>query len=243
MPYVAAPSTAGTGAEATIVSVLTNAITHVKKSIRHPSYLARGVVLDPELTVTCPREVTAHSGLDAFVQAVESYASIHASPLSRALSVKACRLIGGALVSACEDGSDRSARTDMAYGSYMAGVALANARLGLVHGLAHSLGLRCRMPHGLICGVLAPYALRFNLETDPTCYDGLSEALGDDVMGVTARFCRQLDIPKGLASYGLDRARFEGIVREGLNSGSMKANPRPVTREDILTLLEALISH
>jgi len=242
VPFVAVPTTSGTGSEATSNSVLTDPSKGVKKSIRHPSFIARGIVLDPELTVSCPPQVTAHSGLDAFVQAIESYASIHASALSQVLSRAGCRLIAGSLLAAWRNGADPQARTDMAYGSYMAGVALANARLGAVHGLAHPLGLRLGIPHGLVCAILLPHALRFNFVTARERYDGLREALGADVPDVAERLCRELEVPPGLASFGFDRGQFDAIVEEGLASGSMKANPRPMTRNDILALLDELAS-
>jgi len=242
IPFVAIPTTSGTGSEATPNSVLTDPGKGVKKSIRHPSFLAVGVVLDPQLTASCPPGVTASSGLDAFVQAVESFASLDASPLSKALSVEACRLIARSLIDAYRDGADRQARTDMAYGSYMAGVALANARLGAVHGLAHPLGVRLGVPHGLMCGILLPYALRFNYETVRERYSGLERALGSDVLEVTEEFRRRIDVPRGLSSYALDRGEFAAIADEAVGSGSMKANPRPMTRADVLALLDELVS-
>src|SRR3989442_14873978 len=139
-PIIALPTTSGTGSEVTRVCVLSDPERRRKASIRADSLLPRLAIVDPELTVSCPAPVTAHSGMDAFVQAVEAYVSNGANPLTDALALEAARLTAGALESAVRDGSNQSAREAMALGSLMAGLALNTARLGLGHGLAHPVG-------------------------------------------------------------------------------------------------------
>ena len=163
-PSVTVPTTSGTGSEVTPVSVLGDASAGLKHSLRGPSLLPAAAVVDAELTVTCPADVTASAGMDALTQAVESYLSRLATPLTDALALHAVELIWLNILAAYQHGEDRSAREAMSYGSLLAGMALANARLGAVHGMAHPIGWRYRLRHGVVCAALLPHVLRFNRE-------------------------------------------------------------------------------
>jgi len=240
LPFVAVPTTSGTGAEATPNGVISDRERGLKKSIRHPSFLARAAVVDPELTVPLPPKVTAHCGLDAFVQAVESYTSRQAWPLTEGISLRATQLIAQHIRQAYEDGRNREARTAMSAGSLMAGIALANARLGIVHGLAHSLGIRLGLPHGLICGVLLPHAIELNRDAAWEKYEALSALIGVDVAELTRSLLQEFDMPSDFSAAGLREADFPGIVSEAMASGSTKANPKEVTEEDVVEILTAL---
>jgi len=240
LPFVAAPTTSGTGAEVTPNGVISDHGRGVKKSIRHPSFLARVVLVDPELTVPLPAEVTAHSGLDAFVQAVESYTSRNAWALTEGISLRATELIARNLRRAWEDGRDREARTAMSAGSLMAGVALANARLGIVHGLAHALGVRLGLPHGLICAVLLPHAIELNRDSAWEKYETLAGLIGVDVAEFARQMLHEFDMPTDFQGTGLTPEMFPGIVAEAMASGSTRANPKEVTEDDVLGLLEGL---
>jgi alcohol dehydrogenase class IV len=239
-PFLAVPTTAGTGSETTTVSVLTNAATNVKKSIRHPSHMARAVILDPALLESCPKSVMAASGMDALTQAMEAFTSRHATWMSDAWALKAVELIGANLAPAC--GGEGGPRYEsLLLGSMLAGLALSHARLGIVHGLAHPLGARYHAAHGLVCAVCLPIALEFNR---------------DDAGGKYARLCRALDgdaverVRALLTGLGLvspfrgrrvaDRA---GIVEETLASGSTKANPRAVEPGDVEWFLDRIFEH
>src|SRR5205085_1232672 len=162
-PIIALPTTSGTGSEVTRVCVLSDPEHRRKASIRANSMLPRLAIVDPELTASCPPSVTAHSGMDALVQAIEAYVSNGANPLTDALSLEGARLAAGALEDAVHDGTHRPAREAMALGSLMAGLALNTARLGLVHGLAHPIGALTGAHHGLLCGLLMPAVMEFNL--------------------------------------------------------------------------------
>ena len=237
IPFVAVPSTAGTGSEATIVTVLTNSRTGVKKSFRHASFMARVVMLDPCLLETCPPEVIAASGMDAFTQAVESFLSIHATWFTEELSIKGMELISAGLPTAFEGRTGNPLRS-LAEGSYLAGLALSNARLGVVHGLAHPLGSRYHQPHGLVCAVCLPHALAFNRETCAAKYARMAETLGRDVTGAAESLLEQLRIKSPFTGATLqDR---QAVIEETLASGSTKANPRPVTASDVGRLLDAI---
>ncbi len=237
IPFVAVPTTAGTGAEATIVCVLTNTATGVKKSIRHPSFMARLVVLDPELLAACPPRVCAASGMDAFTQAVESYLSKGATWFSDACALKAVGLIDASLELVCA-GQGGTAARDLLLGSYLAGLALSNARLGLVHGLAHPLGARFHVPHGLVCAVCLPAVLAFNRPACAARFAELAGVLGRDV----EERARALNASLGLVSpfAGLVLEDVDAIVAETLASGSTAANPRPVADADVRQLLAGI---
>ncbi len=236
--FIAVPTTAGTGSEATSVSVLTNSDTGVKKSIRHPSFLARLVLLDPDLLSDCPPEIVAASGMDAFTQAVESYCSKGATWYTDTLALKAAALISASLVRACH-GED-TARADMLIGSYLAGIALSNARLGLAHGLAHPLGARYRVPHGLTCAACLPQVLVFNRDAMAEKYERLSEAVKMPLLDYVNSLLDTLNIRSPFSGKTLvDR---DAIIEETRASGSTKANPRDVTADDISQLLDAIFS-
>lgn len=236
MPFIAVPTTAGTGSEATIVSVLTDDEKGVKKSIRHPSFMPRLVILDPDLLMTCPPPVIAASGMDAFTQAVESYISNRATWFSETLSLKAAVLIASSLEAVVR--GESAPALDLLEGSYMAGLALSHARLGVVHGLAHPLGYLYHAPHGVFCAVCLPVAIEFNREAMGDKYRRLSGALNKDLLNVTRGLLARLRIESPFRGQPVrDR---EAIVEETLASGSTAANPRPVTAEDVNTLLDQL---
>ncbi len=236
MPFVAAPTTAGTGSEATVVSVLTNPRTTLKRSIRHPSFMARTIILDPALLETCPAAVLAASGMDAFTQAVESFMSRQATWITQSWSLKAAELIAGALPPVHAGDMERAG--DLLLGSYLAGIALSNARLGLVHGLAHPLGARYHLPHGLVCAVCLPHVLAFNRPAAPRQYDALSVRLGRDVLDATFALLARLGVESPFEGAHLDGR--EAVIAETLSSGSTAANPRTVTADDVGTLLDRL---
>jgi alcohol dehydrogenase class IV len=241
VPFVALPATSGTGAEATANGVITRSDIPAKNSIRDDSFMARLVVLDPRLTRSVPPDVTACTGMDAFVQAIESFTSIHACPITEAWSFEAARLMKDSVLKAYRDGSDLSARTDAAYGSLLAGLALSNARLGMAHGLAHPLGARFRIPHGLVCAVLLAPVMRFNRESCPEKYARLDGLMGGDAAAFVERLLHELDIPSDLRSFGVRPADVALLVEESLPSGSMKANPRKATPEACAGILNSLI--
>ena len=236
-PFVAVPATAGTGSEATAVCVLTNQATGVKKSFRHPSFLARVAILDPELLASCPPEVTAASGMDAFAQAFESFVSRGASRFTDGICIEAMSLIGNSLESMFLGYTEDKAR-DLLQGSFLAGLALSNARLGLVHGLAHPLGARYHAPHGLVCAVCLPSVIEFNRPVCADAYARIREALGRDPRDLSLHYLHALGIRSPFV--GQPVTDEKAIIRETLQSGSTAANPRPVAAADVEALLEEL---
>jgi len=238
-PFLAVPTTAGTGSEATSVCVLTNEGTGVKKSFRHPSLFARIAILDPSLLRTCPPSVMAASGMDALTQAIESFVSRHATWFSDQFASKAVALIAPSLQAVHRNPQQETLGNLMA-GSFLAGVALSHARLGIVHGLAHPLGARYRVAHGLACAVCLPHAIAFNRPAIGSKYEVLCELVGGDLLDFTVRLTNQLGIRSPFT--GLQIREEDRIVAETLSSGSTMANPRPVTREDVLWFLDRIFA-
>jgi alcohol dehydrogenase len=237
LPLLCAPTTAGTGSEATWVGVYVDKASRRKASIRGGAMMPAVALLDAQLTVSCPASVTACSGMDAFVQAVESYTSSGANPLTDALSFDAALLTGRNLLTAVREPENRDAREAMLLGSYMAGVALNTARLGLVHGLAHPLGAVTGAAHGLLCGLLMPPVMRYNRNAAGPKYRRLAEALGpgsgdDALLGFVEQTLADCGIPARLSALGFREGDLNYVAKEAMTSGSTKANPRPVTESD-----------
>jgi len=238
IPMVAVPSTSGTGSEMTSNGVISDRASGHKASIRHPGMVPAVALVDPKVTLFCPPRVTAMSGVDAMVQAIESYLSRHATPMTEAIALRAVAELARALPGVVTRGDDLDLRTAAAWGSTMAGLALSNARLGVVHGMASAVGIRYGIPHGLVCGVLLPGALEYNREAAGEKFDRLHDILGGDPVGYAQALLVACGLPLRLNEYGLDPSDFPAIARESMTSGSTKANPRQVTETDVVRLLE-----
>jgi alcohol dehydrogenase class IV len=253
LPWIAVPTTAGTGAEVTKNAVLTSTAHGKKSSLRHEDWFATVALVDPELTLSVPPEITAASGSDALTQAIESYTSIGASPITDALASDAIARIGRSLERSVRSGDDLEARADMLYGSMLAGMALANARLGGVHGMAHPLGYRYHIPHGLVCALLLPYTMEYNVEYAVPKYACIARLLGVDTRGMDAATAAEhavervreiiasVGMPSHLAPLGVQVSDLEAIVLESLPSGSLQHNPRPLAAEDVQAILRAAL--
>lgn len=244
LPFAAIPTTAGTGSEATRNAVIgLDSGGGRKVSLRDARMLARLAIVDPALTDRCPRGVTLASGLDAVTQLVEAFVSRRATPFTDALAREAIGPAMAALVRLMEE-DDAAARDRLSWGSLCGGIALANAGLGAVHGLAGVIGGRTGAAHGAICGALLGPVLAMNRRLAAGAAAGrLDEAMGrlapalgcagPDVPAALAAWTRRTGLP-GLAAQGLDPADHAGVAEAGLGASSMKGNPVAVTAPDLV---------
>ena len=180
IPFIAVPTTAGTGSEATKNAVLSEIGDNgYKKSMRHNNFVPNIALVDPELTIGCPNHITAACGLDAFTQLLESYVSANSSPVTDALALSGIETMKDSLLPASTSGAhDLTIRTAMSYGSLISGITLANAGLGIVHGLASSVGSFFDVPHGVVCGTLLGAATKINIEKLQNNHDPDHQSLG-----------------------------------------------------------------
>jgi alcohol dehydrogenase class IV len=252
-PFIAIPTTAGTGAEVTRNAVLGVPQYGSKVSMRSSLMLACLAVVDPELTYSMPPALTASTGLDALTQLIEPFVCNKANPLIDGVCREGLIRVGRSLLRAYENGSDKSAREDMALASHFSGLALANAGLGAVHGFAGPLGGMISAPHGVICARLLPYvieanvkALQTRLHNSPALsrYDevaglltGKTTTRAVDLVGCVQNLCVKTKIPS-LAEFGLREQDFPMVVEKARKSSSMKTNPIALTDEELLGILK-----
>lgn len=256
IPFIAVPTTAGTGSEVTRNAVLGSPEYGVKASLRSPLMLPRVAVVDPELTYGLPPAITAFTGLDALTQLIEPYVSARANPLVDAVCVEGIRRVAAALRCAYHDGADRDARRDMAMGSLFGGLALANAGLGVVHGFAAPLGGRWKAPHGALCAAVLPHGMAANIRAlrarAPQSRDleryaaiarlltGRNEGTVEDGIDWVHALCAELKIP-ALRSWGISETDLPGIVEKAAISSSMQANPLPLTDDELMAVAKAAL--
>ena len=251
-PYVAIPTTAGTGAEVTRNAVLGSPEHQVKVSLRSPLMLPYLAVVDPELTYGMPPPVTASTGLDALTQVIEPYVSLKANPLTDSLCLDGIHRAAHALRRAYADGDDVFARENMALASLFGGLALANSKLGAVHGFAGPLGGMFDAPHGAICAALLPHVMAVNVRAlrirQPDAeallryaeigqiLTDLLEATPEDGVAWVDRLCQDLKILP-LGTYGITEEDFPEIIKKSKRASSMQGNPIELTEEELGEIL------
>lgn len=251
--FAAVPTTAGTGAEVTKNGVLTDSVNKVKKSIRSPFMVPDIAIIDPVLTLAMPPSVTAASGLDAFIQALESFTSSKANDITKPLAKSALAQIFANIANAYRDGNDLSAREAMAEASLMSAMAFSQSGLGGVHALAHPIGSLLKVPHGVACSILLKSVMEFNspvclheyADLARLCLDCVNPEDSDEILAfqfidAIGDLCEELDIPDNFSGFGLKKEHFNFIV-ENCRSNSMKTNPREMSDEDVITILETLV--
>jgi alcohol dehydrogenase class IV len=251
-PFIAIPTTAGTGAEVTRNAVLASPDHRVKVSLRSPLMLPQLAVIDPELTRSLPAHLTASTGLDALTQLIEPYVSNSPNPITDAFCREGMRRAAGALRRAYLDGSDMEAREDMALASLLGGLALANARLGAVHGLAGPLGGMFPAPHGMICARLLPLVMEANSQALQTrapktaalervaevarILTGKSTATIADGLVWLQALTTELAVPP-LSRFGLNDKAIPQVVAQAQKASSMKGNPIELTEDELADIL------
>ncbi|MBI3008052.1 MAG: iron-containing alcohol dehydrogenase, partial [Candidatus Omnitrophica bacterium] len=186
---------------------------------------------------------TAISGMDALTHAVEGYVSLGATPWTDALALAAIELIGKNLHKAFLDGGNKKAREGMSMGSLMAGMAFSNAKLGAVHALAHPAGIRYKISHGAACAILLPPVIEFNLAFRKKKFNAIKKTLGISGKGGNAliegikKLTKDLELPMSLSQFGAKEEDFNELIKGTASSSSLKSNPRPVSNEDLKTIL------
>jgi len=253
IPFIAVPTTSGTGSEVTKNAVLSRIGPQgFKKSLRHDNFVPDIAIIDPNLTVTCPPDVTAACGMDAFTQLLESYLSTLASPMTDALALKGISLLAGSLVKVCTDGMyDTNARADAALAAMLSGITLANAGLGVVHGLAGPIGGAFNIPHGIVCGALAAAAASLTVskldDQHPAflkCAKVGAVLKGYESSNDPAEGCRMaietmeewielLGVPR-LGAFGIKESDLDWISEEA----GCKNNPVQLSRDEIKAMLK-----
>ena len=250
LPFIAIPTTSGTASEVTRNAVIKNTENGLKQSIYSDNMFARIAIIDPELTLTAPSKVTAEAGMDAFTHALESYLSIKANPISEALSYRAMGLIFKSIETAVKNGSNIEARESMAMGSLIAGISFGNVGLGLCHGISPALGSVYTVTHGLSNAVLLPYVLEFNKDVafkkiaDLYAFvDSSEEKLtihkkAEVVIDRIRHLNTRIGIPEKLKQIGVEQKDFTKLVELTFQGRSVYNNPKPVSTEDVLKILE-----
>jgi alcohol dehydrogenase class IV len=246
IPVFALPTTAGTGSEITQNAIFGDQEKQLKMGMVSIYLIPRLALVDPSLTYGCPTKVTAASGLDALIHAVECYTGNKANTFSDTIALKAMELIAGNLRQVVKNGSDKEARNGMAEGSLLAGITLANAGTAAVHALAYPLGARFHIPHGIANGVLFPYVTEFNLSANVPKYAVVARMLGVETDGLSPReaaeksaeaikaLAKDIGIPLHLRELGVPREALEGMAVATMDVTRLLANnPKPLTLDDV----------
>jgi alcohol dehydrogenase class IV len=251
-PFIAIPTTAGTGSEVTRNSVLSSPEHRVKVSLRSPLMLARIALVDPELTYGLPPAVTASTGLDALTQLIEPYVCSRNNPMTDAICAEGLQRAARSLQSAFADSRNAVAREDMSVASLFGGLALANAGLGAVHGFAGPIGGMFPAPHGAVCAALLPHVMEANLracrqrqpagetigryQTVARLLTAKSSAQPEDGTDWVRQLVEDLRVPR-LCTYGITAESVDELVEKSAKASSMKANPIALTREELAGIL------
>lgn len=251
LPTIMVPTTAGTGSEVTWTAVFTKRKEKAKGGINSPYLYPSLALLDPELTVTVPPDITASTGMDALCHAIESYTSIKANPMSDLMALEAIQLIAEYLPMAVADGRNLDARENMLLASLLAGLGLANAGVTAVHALSYPLGAIYGVPHGLANGLLLPHVMSFNCLGSPAKFADIAEVMGEDVSDVKERDAAKMaasavfelmddiGMPEGLESLDIPEDAFPELAEKALALGRvMENNPRIMTTEDAIAIYQ-----
>ncbi|WP_078411805.1 iron-containing alcohol dehydrogenase [Priestia abyssalis] len=245
-PIIAIPTTAGTGSEVTNIAILSDKEAQLKKGIASDHILPDTAIVAPEMTLTMPKSVTAASGIDALVHAIEAYISVNASPITDALALGAMKLIAKNLPKAYANPNHLKAREDMATASLMAGMAFGNAGVGAVHALAYPLGGRYHIAHGVSNALLLPYVMEWNKISCVERFRDIAQALGENVWGLSdseaadraveamRRLCEAVDIPKGMRTFNVPKEAIPLMAEDASKIDRLlKNNPRVFSVQEI----------
>jgi alcohol dehydrogenase class IV len=252
LPCIAIPTTSGTGAEVTAISVLTLKEQKRKDALRGYYNFADVAIVDPELTLDLSPYLTACTGIDALVHAIEAYTSPNANIISDLLAREAIELIGKSLRRAVYRGADLNARGSMALASNLAGMAIAQAGTGGAHGFGMTIGGLCNTDHGTTVGILLPAVIKLNAVAVSEKYSEVARLLGENVAGLSLRsaanlageavrtLLNDLGLPAKLSKIGVTEELYPAIIEDTLTQNAWKSNPRGFSKEEMLEVLESL---
>lgn len=255
-PFIAIPTTSGTGSEVTLVAVINDVENQVKMPFTSNLLLPKIAILDPRMTLSLPARITAATGMDALTHAVEAYTCLQKNPMSDAYATAAIKLVGKNLIRLVENGNDKQARFAMANASTMAGVAFSNSMVGAVHAIGHACGAIAHVHHGNAMAILLPYVMKFNMEMLSGLYaELLLPIAGEDVFMETKKEDRPMKtvetillmnhslkklcgMPVKLGDAGVKEEQFEQIAKTAMNDGAMLPNPKELNEKDIISILK-----
>ncbi len=256
IPVIAVPTTAGTGSEVTANAVISVPEQQLKVSLRSPFMLPRAAIIDPALTLMLPERMTVFTGMDALTQVIEPFVSLKANPITDALCSEGITRVGMSLQIAVEQPDDLEARADMALAALLGGMALANAKLGAVHGFAGVIGGMTSAPHGAICAALLSPVMRANLKAlsdrEPRgravdryqeiaiMLTGDPDAIPEDGVAWVAHLANALSVPR-LTELGVHAADIPEIVKRAAGASSMQGNPIKLTDDELAAVLESVL--
>ncbi|MFD1777603.1 iron-containing alcohol dehydrogenase [Fredinandcohnia salidurans] len=253
IPLIAIPTTAGTGSEATDVTVITNTKNDVKMMIKQPAFLPEVAIVDPLLTLSSPKHITSATGVDALTHAIEAYISRRSHPFTDTLALSAIKLIYDNIEEAYKNGNNIIAREKMSLGALKAGIAFSNASVCLVHGMSRPIGALFHVPHGVSNAMLLPAILEYSksacierlanigLFIKPELNGYSNEEIANIVVREIKQLCLNLNIPN-MKEWGIDKQELDKVVekmaKDAIASGSPGNNPRIPTEEEIIELYE-----
>ena len=250
MPLVCIPTTAGTGSEMTAASVITNNQEKTKVSVTHENLIPKMAFIDPDLQMGMPPFITATTGMDALTHAIESYVSLNAEPISDAMGIAAIKMISDNIRLAVANGNNKEARTNMAIASTIAGVAFMNGGLGVVHGIAQTIGAVAHVAHGVAYSLLLPYCMERNVVGNLEKFKNIAVAMGENVDGLSERDAAQaaikavfqlaedLKVPMKLKDVGVTREMFPEIIQGTMEYRMLGINPCKLKASDVNDILE-----
>ncbi|WHY74905.1 iron-containing alcohol dehydrogenase [Fictibacillus enclensis] len=250
LPLIAVPTTSGTGSEVTSSTIITNTKTQFKAAVISPFLYPNYAILDAELTVGLPMEVTAATGMDALTHAIESYTSKTSNPASKALALYAIGMIRENIEKAYFIGTDIQSRENMLVASMLAGAAFSQSRLGNVHAISHTFSGVFNVPHGIANATLLPFVMRFNLPACPDKMVDIAKALGEKTDGIPVKEAAELaiqaiiklnntlNIPSNIKDLDVSLDVLPKLVEDSMRSGNVLINPRLTSSKDIKEIIE-----
>lgn len=250
LPFIAVPTTAGTGSEASIWAVFIDTKRKLKTATKDPKLISDVAILDPNMTKTMPPTLTATTGMDALAHAIEAYVSIYANSITDAFSIQAIKLVSENLRVAVKDGENMEARANMLLASFMAGSAFSNSSEGIAHTMAEAMGGFYRIPHGITVALMLPHVMEFNLSANLEKFIKIAEFMGEDVKGLdlnqalkksvlaVEKLSRDIGLPQTLREVGVKREDIPALVEIAYEWANESGNPREVTEKQLRELYE-----